>query len=57
MCRLLLACTMDPVNLNSIGQVVFEYQAFEVLNSIKSMKFTSQNNATTLKPVYEICYK
>ena len=33
---------MDPVCFSSIGQVVFECQAFEVLKPIKSMKFTRQ---------------
>ena len=37
--RLLFGCVIDPVSLNSIGQVVFEYWAFKV---IKSMKFISQ---------------
>ena len=41
--------TIGPVSFNPIRQVVFEYQAFKVLKSIKSMKFISQNNITTLK--------
>ena len=45
-----LTCTRDPVSLNTIGQVVLEYQAFE---GLKSMKFTSQNNVTTMKHAIE----
>ena len=43
-----MAHTTDPVNLNLIGKVVLEYQAFKVLKSLKSMKCTNQNNITTL---------